>query len=181
MKFQSTQPKRAATPYWQTMENELVISIHAAQEGCDQPEDNPPGVEGEFQSTQPKRAATSCRGFYTSNYKYFNPRSPRGLRQILPAALRYRYAISIHAAQEGCDSDWPCYTLPFYRISIHAAQEGCDSGGGVKNRVIEIISIHAAQEGCDVIGSAIHALTVLFQSTQPKRAATIIYSFSSCI
>ena len=79
-----------------------------------------------FQSTQPKRAAT--------------PEAEFDMAEI---------AISIHAAQEGCDSDWPCYTLPFYRISIHAAQEGCDA-----------------------VPLPINSNLRIFQSTQPKRAAT---------
>ena len=33
-------------------------------------------------------------------------------------------------------------------ISIHAAQEGCDSGANAI-RIGRVISIHAAQEGCD--------------------------------
>ena len=62
----------------------LVISIHAAQEGCDGILYNDDKQIVSFQSTQPKRAATSgyC-GILTVN------------------------AISIHAAQEGCDGTIP--------------------------------------------------------------------------
>ena len=81
-------------------------------------------------------------------------------------------AISIHAAQEGCDFQlWLEKTGEV--ISIHAAQEGCDiliyvfntfygrnfnprSPRGLRPMTLPdfrsrfIISIHAAQEGCDV-------------------------------
>ena len=81
----------------------FIISIHAAQEGCDQ------------QADMGKQL-----------YRYFNPRSPRGLRQAEFAQNRATLqVISIHAAQEGCDRNlWQ--TLTFNGISIHAAQEGCD-------------------------------------------------------
>ena len=58
--FQSTQPKRAATEYIFFNRKYKVISIHAAQEGCDPRRLCGAGV-GEFQSTQPKRAATISR------------------------------------------------------------------------------------------------------------------------
>ena len=79
--FQSTQPKRAATELARHLKIDVYISIHAAQEGCDQRGEPtlfdfidfnprsprglrplpPPTAESrmEFQSTQPKRAATS--------------------------------------------------------------------------------------------------------------------------
>ena len=59
-KFQSTQPKRAAT--WLTAEDvfaRIKISIHAAQEGCDWQAAYVPAGTLLFQSTQPKRAATA--------------------------------------------------------------------------------------------------------------------------
>ena len=64
-------------------------------------------------------------------------------------------------------SDW--LEVP---ISIHAAQEGCDDR---KERIAEYrsISIHAAQEGCDAGKRAMMNSMLIFQSTQPKRAATV--------
>ena len=58
----------------------VSISIHAAQEGCDQAQWSAQAVTRLFQSTQPKRAAT-----WRDTVNDF--------------ALK----ISIHAAQEGCD------------------------------------------------------------------------------
>ena len=103
--FQSTQPKRAATKTGWHMDSLQLISIHAAQEGCD------------LVPSRPSKL-----------FIYFNPRSPRGLRQVntqlqrgkrifqstqpkraatKPAVvLTAGIMISIHAAQEGCDFDW---------------------------------------------------------------------------
>ena len=58
--FQSTQPKRAATVTKDSFDANMWISIHAAQEGCD----NAPVA------------------FCPPLLRYFNPRSPRGLRPL---------------------------------------------------------------------------------------------------
>ena len=167
--FQSTQPKRAATIDLSGFDDAAFISIHAAQEGCDLPV---------FQKVLSRR--------------YFNPRSPRGLRPPPPYCYNELRKISIHAAQEGCDAgSFISYNKT--NISIHAAQEGCDRKGHGGSRAPDI-SIHAAQEGCDrrkealeiAIKISIHAaqegcdqgphifiiIYAGFQSTQPKRAAT---------
>ena len=126
-KFQSTQPKRAAT----LASGGIVLSFSI------------------FQSTQPKRAATVDK-------------NKNGEPDIF---------ISIHAAQEGCDwrkrKAWAVYS-----ISIHAAQEGCDRFGLLRMPANCRISIHAAQEGCDSICRRFLNFLKIFQSTQPKRAAT---------
>ena len=102
-----------------------TISIHAAQEGCDSKNEmaitsgcdfNPRSPRGLrlivivakakiylFQSTQPKRAATYTGNSCECRLIDFNPRSPRGLRRTTGAASAISVAISIHAAQEGCD------------------------------------------------------------------------------
>ena len=105
-RFQSTQPKRAATLTGASQYLWACISIHAAQEGCDcitsfqsgrgLYDFNPRSPRGLrlfssagkaqtvlFQSTQPKRAATMKSGLWYSTVLYFNPRSPRGLRPCI--------------------------------------------------------------------------------------------------
>ena len=101
-----------------------------------------------FQSTQPKRAATTAIAAAASYLLDFNPRSPSGLRLTVPLVMRLT-GISIHAARVGCDDKTAAEILNLRRISIHAAQEGCD---GILPPIF-------------IIGG-------LFQSTQPKRAAT---------
>ena len=123
--FQSTQPKRAATRDARANVEKLLISIHAAQEGCDTMFNPQILMQIIFQSTQPKRAATAAhwrtltlmfyfnprspRGLRPKCWKicrlccYFNPRSPRGLRRSEVHGGEVSKNISIHAAQEGCD------------------------------------------------------------------------------
>ena len=60
-------------------------------------------------------------------------------------------------------------------ISIHAAQEGCDRKPTLDVDVAAEISIHAAQEGCDLVQVTLLLDRYGFQSTQPKRAATLYY------
>ena len=79
-KFQSTQPKRAATK-----EVGMIFKTE------------------KFQSTQPKRAATVVAKNEKEAIDNFNPRSPRGLRLNSTVILYIAFKISIHAAQEGCD------------------------------------------------------------------------------
>ena len=113
------------------MIQQMCISIHAAQEGCD------------------------CPVFFVN---------------------LLLQTISIHAAQEGCDK-LPLTARPFILIiSIHAAQEGCDNTRLLEANLIMLISIHAAQEGCDRLPAMQTINGPLFQSTQPKRAATIGYN-----
>ena len=87
--------------------------------------------------------------------------------------------ISIHAAQEGCDRGQPISSSSFI-ISIHAAQEGCDLAGCIA-KTLKGISIHAAQEGCDSNSPVEVKDVILFQSTQPKRAATNVLPSSVTI
>ena len=149
----------------------VVISIHAAQEGCDvkaqsylqflsvfqstQPKRAATllPVHGVltiiFQSTQPKRAATNDIAEYDSSPNNFNPRSPRGLR---PAVL-ISCIVFIIKFQSTQPKRAATEVNEFYKkldkISIHAAQEGCDLTWYNKLHSDSAISIHAAQEGCD--------------------------------
>ena len=148
--FQSTQPKRAATP------SGFNLSRQSSKV---------------FQSTQPKRAATGIANIRDGDLKYFNPRSPRGLRLVRYLLDFIVDGISIHAAQEGCDTKFK----PLARrrsISIHAAQEGCDQTFFFKQFSSKAFQStqpkRAATFGINIQRSAIYQ----FQSTQPKRAAT---------
>ena len=156
----------------------MLVSIHAAQTGCD------------------------CSVFLAILVDVgFNSRSPSGLRLWIPAHLEVRFHVSIHAAQAGCDS-LSIHLLIWRAVSIHAAQAGCD------NCFMIIIlrcrvSIHAAQAGCDLVldnsrctqrgfnsrspsglrpskdGKA--SWSSWFQFTQPKRAATPLNLSKDCL
>ena len=80
-----------------------IISIHAAQEGCDRRCLVLVRLTVKFQSTQPKRAAT-----------------------LFDNSLSLLQSISIHAARVGCDLK-PIVSANWRTgISIHASRVGCD-------------------------------------------------------
>ena len=101
--FQSTQPKRAATSLKM---GRLVLK--------------------KFQSTQPKRAATIHRQSSQLTFAYFNPRSPRGLRLSTPTSVLYASVFQSTQPKRVATSLSEVSTFT-NRISIHAAQEGCDT------------------------------------------------------
>ena len=214
--FQSTHPARGATGRTEQASKTDEISIHAPREGCDRtrPDCNRtadisihapregcdsdvlaqalPGRE--FQSTHPARGATRQWQTTSTQGSYFNPRTPRGVRQIRGGRHLARRPISIHAPREGCDSASApstaqsghfnprtprgvrlqnqrriCY---HGQISIHAPREGCDAGVLLPCLGCRGISIHAPREGCDAKKERYIWFTPLFQSTHPARGAT---------
>ena len=168
--FQSTHPARGATGRTEQASKTDEISIHAPREGCDRtrPDCNRtadisihapregcdsdvlaqalPGRE--FQSTHPARGATRQWQTTSTQGSYFNPRTPRGVRQIRGGRHLARRPISIHAPREGCDSRCPQPELPKTQFqSTHPAR------GATR------ISTHCC-------------VTCTFQSTHPARGAT---------
>ena len=102
-RFQSTPPARGATNQFHTCSKGQDISIHAPREGGD----TFPGfrtlTRSTFQSTPPARGATKPPNFGVKMDADFNPRPPRGGRQLDVSSIRYPTAISIHAPREGGD------------------------------------------------------------------------------
>ena len=126
--------------------------------------------------------------------KYFNPRTPYGVRRGMWATSQKRTSfqsthpvwgatfdsvvsagrgrnISIHAPRMGCDA----YTLRastlLCRISIHAPRMGCDHQ---RRRFANDsqISIHAPRMGCDTTYGKKTTSEHEFQSTHPVWGAT---------
>ena len=79
------------------------ISIHAARVGCDLLFASGSAVLTRFQSTQPEWAATLPVFQKVLACRYFNPRSPSGLRLTAAQLVAEFGYISIHAARVGCD------------------------------------------------------------------------------
>ena len=102
MSFQFTQPKWAANPIRYADLHLQLVSIHAAQAGCD------------LVCTQNNEA-----------HNRFNSRSPSGLRLFDDFQHYLQHVVSIHAAQAGCDSGTRA-VFSSVEVSIHAAQMGCD-------------------------------------------------------
>ena len=123
----------------------------------------------------------------------FNPRSPRGLRLHRASDIEKLTNISIHAAQEGCDPALsqhvniaqnfnprsprglrPCIFFRIFRpfsISIHAAQEGCDWCCNAIAYAFDYFNPRSPR-GLRPLPLMKKYHFKIFQSTQPKRAAT---------
>ena len=124
-KFQSTQPKRAATGSGGSSVVPARISIHAAQEGCDPKE----SCNDEAAKISIHAAQEGCDNQCALDY---------GITVI----------ISIHAAQEGCDSAG--LKLVINGTGFQSTQPKRAATFIVADaKVNPYISIHAAQEGCD--------------------------------
>ena len=102
----------------------------------------------------------------------FNPRTPRGVRQIqFVSDLTASLFQSTHPAR-GATRGPQGFILRHLPISIHAPREGCDDAMMQRKAAEETISIHAPREGCDIFNTDFRAVRVQFQSTHPARGAT---------
>ena len=101
--FQSTHPVRGATqPHHHSTSCIQFQSTHPVR-GATSPLTaiiQPPVV---FQSTHPVRGATPQAATSPWMQRYFNPRTPCGVRPCAPAEHRRHGPISIHAPRAGCD------------------------------------------------------------------------------
>ena len=80
IKFQSTHPSWGATLNITSVERKCQISIHAPIVGCDLFFLKIRIKTVKFQSTHPSWGATSLKSLIFSAYRYFNPRTHRGVR-----------------------------------------------------------------------------------------------------
>ena len=127
----------------------MQISIHAARVGCDS-------------KAQTSQAWT----------RYFNPRSPSGLRPELFRSI------------EGCCGNFNPRSPSGLRLACQRNKGGslefqstqpewAATGYGASNNPAAVISIHAARVGCDCKCLCSCRWRKKFQSTQPEWAATI--------
>ena len=147
-KFQSTQPKRAATHAGLAVLLFVHISIHAAQEGCDY-----------------------SAALYFVHSRHFNPRSPRGLRPLLPRSVIVTALFQSTQPKRAATEIQLVILILFMQFQSTQPKRAATKSAGKQRRRI-FISIHAAQEGCDQNAIKRTPRRLEFQSTQPKRAAT---------
>ena len=148
--FQSTHPMRGATFRLGSFFSLIVISIHAPHAGCDDTIYGRRAPPYKFQSTHPMRGATALYPLVGPFTRYFNPRTPCGVRLRELCHFKFVILISIHAPHAGCDDMERMVSGRKSSISIHAPHAGCDPGRTVHD-------LHP----------------VAFQSTHPMRGATI--------
>ena len=102
MVFQSTRPARGATTFWGCFMKLEDISIHAPREGRDDLLGLLYEVGGHFNPRAPRGARQIARSL-AKTHKHFNPRAPRGARQVVDSNCALSSNISIHAPREGRD------------------------------------------------------------------------------
>ena len=148
-----------------------------------------------FQSTHPLRDATSLLLDMLQVLRYFNPRTPYGMRRNFDEWFNNLKFISIHAPLTGCDIKRLLKRLNLLLFqSTHPLRDATLRGTVMINT--KFISIHAPLTGCDDAWQAFlswwHAyfnprtpygmrpmthsynpFTSLFQSTHPLRDATL--------
>ena len=107
------------------MESSRNISIHAAQEGRDDSDSD--GVPDVLISIH---AAQEGCDRYRQNYRrpilHFNPRSPSGLRHDYLVTKKGFKIFQSTQPKRAATVDY-IVSATGLKISIHAAQEGCDS------------------------------------------------------
>ena len=124
VKFQFTQPKRAAT--CAVIANDVVngVSIHAAQAGCDLRKVS--GLITPDVSIHAAQAGCDMGKWLTAKFEpSFNSRSPSGLRPMLPTILLGSNEFQFTQPKRAATCQLRCSSSP-HPVSIHAAQAGCD-------------------------------------------------------
>ena len=147
--FQFTQPKRAATVGNLPSCVLQSVSIHAAQAGCD--------------------FGCGCCNYF---HLCFNSRSPSGLRLCYILVHFHTQLFQFTQPKRAATSDstllqfWSC-------VSIHAAQAGCDMLVWWR-WTLSICFNSRSPSGLRHNSLTCLYLSLLFQFTQPKRAATCL-------
>ena len=149
MEFQSTRPARGATFSDDTSKAERIrISIHAPREGRDIGFLVTNAEKRVFQSTRPARGATQESDRSGKGAEDFNPRAPRGARQLDELSGGRRELFQSTRPARGATRD--------ARLL----------------RRVQAISIHAPREGRDSFAARARTAGIAFQSTRPARGAT---------
>ena len=145
--------------------------------------------QSEFQSTHPARGATPYWCVLARPAFHFNPRTPRGVRQVADGPPGDCVIISIHAPREGCDKAPlaggtkernfnPRTPRGVRRDGMSAPMRGGDfnprTPRGVRRSVMRSsicsnsISIHAPREGCDICSQRARAPSWNFNPRTPR-------------
>ena len=105
-----------------------------------------------------------------AQHQDFNPRSPRGLRLSTEQAQLDPLEFQSTQPKRAATLDVKVI-FPLVAISIHAAQEGCDPTAKPP-ATLPIYFNPRSPRGLRHPATAVYSRSTLFQSTQPKRAAT---------
>ena len=193
--FQSTHPARGATVRRPPFCFHFDISIHAPREGCDFAPRNDGGMW--VISIHAPREGCDCQNQGSSSrMDYFNPRTPRGVRQLALRSGYYKHLFqSTHPARgatvrggrpgshrKNFNPRTPrgVRLLQEQEAELEQVFQSTHPARGATHRHIQgrqysKISIHAPREGCDSSGLTRCAISHVFQSTHPARGATVFW------
>ena len=201
--FQSTQPKRAATSCRSAclclndisihaaqegcdeiapcLAPLILISIHAAQEGCDNGKRLLECLQYISIHAAQQGGGRSVLLFASRPLSYFNPRSPRGLRRCAGHSVSVAFVVfQSTQPKRAATYEAPLLDDKLERDFNPRSPRGLRLHFSLSPFCPPKISIHAAQEGCDGVARFSSASpTSTFQSTQPKRAATLSLHYPS--
>ena len=147
--FQFTQPKRAATDYTAFAPLDILFQFTQPKRAATSVLSKSQPVT-RFQFTQPKRAATrfpTCARCAYLMFQFTQPKRAATLKKLICTCISQ---VSIHAAQAGCDESAVSSARLRYRFNSRSPS------------------------GLRPCGTAFSATYLLFQFTQPKRAATTL-------
>ena len=182
-KFQSTHPLRGATLPAAHAGAAFLISIHAPLAGCDLAGFQE-SIRKKISIHAPLAGCDERPGEGLDGRRYFNPRTPCGVRLQICGCLNSIFWISIHAPLAGCDSAsgaktqmptnfnprTPCGVRPEKAATEKAAAEFQSThplrgatGTVLGDTQTDYISIHAPLAGCDPVGGiadASHGISI---------------------
>ena len=137
-------------------------------------------AETQFQSTHPMRGATFCKFEYVRVCRYFNPRTPCGVRRnTLTLRVTCLFPFQSTHPMRGATLSRYLIGVRLYLISIHAPLAGCDfsqsskfnSSPNFNPRTPRGVRHRFFPTGFDASG---------FQSTHPSRGATDFCTQAAC-
>ncbi len=168
--FNPRTPRGVRPDRYVTISPKLTISTHAPREGCDMVHGSKYRSISPFQPTHPARGATDGMPDASADLRYFNPRTPRGVRpaRALPVESIPRFQPT-HPAR---GATFPCTRYGsakrhfnprtprgVRRVLVVAQQRYCAfqpthpargaTGSTCRRIQAGVISTHAPREGCD--------------------------------
>ena len=151
----------------------LNISIHAPLAGSDTAYVSPLHDRDTFQSTLPSRGATSTLCIFSPHLTYFNPRSPRGERQLLLILGLCRVIFQSTLPSRGATRRVRS-SRPGWRNFNPRSPRGERLGWFMVTFVREIFQSTLPSRGATVNYRQSQTIE-RFQSTLPSRGATILW------
>ena len=147
--FQSTHPMRGATTMPSEAAADSEISIHAPHAGCDHDRHADDHRHRYFNPRTPCGVRPVCSAIAPIRAN-FNPRTPCGVRRNARAAVRLTGRISIHAPHAGCDFLDDLMTIYFFYFNPRTPC-GVRQDPEAESTLAVKISIHAPARGATLL------------------------------